>query len=197
TPTREIGSDDRQIISMEPKFTGGFSTHVAYKHIDLNVVTAFNCGGKLISTLYGSNGYMNLLSGRRENVDVDYWTEDNTNAKYPKPGGITDSNNPKYGSTLGYFSASYWKVRNITLGYDFSGQRWLKNFGIDNLRAYFTVQNPFVICSPFHKETGLDPETNSYGDENVAVSGVQSRFLTVAYNSPNTRNYLFGINLTF
>lgn len=70
--------------------------------------------------------------------------------------------------------------------------------GIQSLRAYLSVQNPFIICSPFHKETGLDPETNSYGNENVAVTeGIQKRFLTVGTNSPSTRNYLFGINLTF
>ena len=198
TPVRQIGPDDRQIISMEPKFTGGFSTRVAYKGFDLNVITAFKCGGKLISTLHHSNGYLNMLAGRRGQVDVDYWTEENTNAKYPKPGGIQSGDNPKYGSTLGYFDASYWKVRNISLGYKFDEQKWLKNFGIQSLRAYVSIQNPFVICSPFHKETGLDPETNSYGNENVAVtSGIQRRFLTVGTNAPSTRNYLFGINLTF
>ena len=198
TPVRQIGPDDRQIISMEPKFTGGFSTRVAYKGFDLNVITAFKCGGKLISTLHHSNGYLNMLTGRRGQVDVDYWTEENTNAKYPKPGGIQSGDNPKYGSTLGYFDASYLKVRNISLGYKFDEQKWLKNFGIQSLRAYVSIQNPFVICSPFHKETGLDPETNSYGNENVAVtSGIQKRFLTVGTNAPSTRNYLFGINLTF
>lgn len=198
TPVRQIGPDDRQIISMEPKFTGGFSTRVAYKGFDLNVITAFKCGGKLISTLHHSNGYLNMLTGRRGQVDVDYWTEENTNAKYPKPGGIQSGDNPKYSSTLGYFDASYWKVRNISLGYKFDEQKWLKNFGIQSLRAYVSIQNPFVICSPFHKETGLDPETNSYGNENVAVtSGIQKRFLTVGTNAPSTRNYLFGINLTF
>lgn len=198
TPVRQIGPDDRQIISMEPKFTGGFSTRVAYKGFDLNVITAFKCGGKLISTLHHSNGYLNMLTGRRGQVDVDYWTEENTNAKYPKPGGIQSGDNPKYGSTLGYFDTSYWKVRNISLGYKFDEQKWLKNFGIQSLRAYVSIQNPFVICSPFHKETGLDPETNSYGNENVAVtSGIQKRFLTVGTNAPSTRNYLFGINLTF
>lgn len=101
TPVRQIGPDDRQIISMEPKFTGGFSTRVAYKGFDLNVITAFKCGGKLISTLHHSNGYLNMLTGRRGQVDVDYWTEENTNAKYPKPGGIQSGDNPKYGSTLG------------------------------------------------------------------------------------------------
>lgn len=198
TPVRQIGPDDRQIISMEPKFTGGLSTRVAYKGFDLNIITAFKCGGKLISTLHHANGYLNMLTGRRGQVDVDYWTEENTNAKYPKPGGIQSGDNPKYGSTLGYFDASYWKVRNISLGYKFDQHKWLKDFGIQSLRAYVSIQNPFVICSPFHKETGLDPETNSYGNENVAVtSGIQNRFLTVGTNSPSTRNYLFGINLTF
>lgn len=197
TPVRAVGPDDRQIISLEPKFTGGFSTRVAYKGFDLNVITAFKCGGKLISTLHHAGGYLNMLTGRRGNVDVDYWTEENTNAKYPKPGGIQSGDNPKYGSTLGFFDASYWKVRNISLGYNFDRHKWLKDFGIQSLRAYVTVQNPFVICSPFHKETGLDPETNSYGNENSATAAFQKRFLTVGTNSPSTRNYLFGINLTF
>ena len=198
TPTRAINSEDRQIISMEPKLQGGFSTRLAYKGFDLNVITAFKWGGKLISTLHHANGYLNMLTGRRGNVDVDYWTPENTDAKYPKPGGIQSGDNQKYGSTLGYFDASYWKVRNVSLGYNFENQKWLQRMGVQSLRAYLTVQNPFVIYSPFHNETGLDPETNSYGNENVAVtSGIQNRFLTVGTNSPSTRNYLFGINLTF
>ena len=199
SPTRAIGAEDRQILDTNPKFQGGFSTRVAYKGFDLNIIGAFKYGGILISTLHSSSDYLNMLSGRRGNVDVDYWTEENTDAKYPKPGGIMSSDNPKYGSTLGYFDASYWKIRTITLGYTFDNQKqkWLRDLGVDNLRAYFTVQNPFVICSPFHKETGLDPETNSYANENVAVASGPSRFLTVGTNSPSTRNYLFGISLTF
>lgn len=199
SPTRAIGAEDRQILDTNPKFQGGFSTRVAYKGFDLNIIGAFKYGGILISTLHSSSGYLNMLSGRRGNVDVDYWTEENTDAKYPKPGGIMSSDNPKYGSTLGYFDASYWKIRTITLGYTFDNQKqkWLRDLGVDNLRAYFTIQNPFVICSPFHKETGLDPETNSYANENVAVASGPSRLLTVGTNSPSTRNYLFGISLTF
>lgn len=199
SPTRAINAEDRQILDTNPKFQGGFSARVAYKGFDLNIIGAFKYGGILISTLHSSNGYLNLLNGKTGNVDVDYWTEENTDAKYPKPGGIMSSDSPKYGSTMGYFDASYWKIRTITLGYTFDNQKqkWLKNLGVDNLRAYFTVQNPFVICSPFHKETGLDPETNSYADENVAVSSGPSRLLTIGTNSPSTRNYLFGISLTF
>lgn len=198
TPVRAIGPDDRQIRKLEPDFQGGFNTRVAYKDFDLSVVGAFKSGGTLISTLYSSNGYLNMMSGRRGNVKVDYWTPENTNAKYPKPGGITSGDNPKYGSTLGYFSASYLKIRTITLGYNFK-QEWIKNAGISRLRLYCTVQNPFVMFSPYYDESGMDPETNSYGNENAAVPYSQNlrRLLTIGTNTPSTRNYLIGINLTF
>jgi TonB-linked SusC/RagA family outer membrane protein len=197
-PKRAIGPDDRQIIDLDPKVMGGFNTRVAYKGFDLSAVGAFRFGGKLISTLYSSAGYLNMLSGRRGNVKVDYWTPENTDAKYPKPGGITDGDNPKYGSTLGLFDASYVKIRTITLGYNFN-QGWVKNIGINKLRVYGTVQNPFVLFSPYHRETGMDPETNSYGNENAAVSYSSNlrRLLTIGTNTPSTRNYMIGINLTF
>jgi TonB-linked SusC/RagA family outer membrane protein len=199
TPTRMINSSDQQIISLEPKFQGGFNTRVAYKGFDLGIIGAFKSGGVLISTLYSSSGYLNLLTGRRGNVKVDYWTTDNTGAKYPAPGasGVYSGDNPKYGSTMGYFDGSYMKIRTITLGYNLDHINWIKNTGIDKLRLYVTIQNPFVMFSPYNKETGMDPETNSYGNENQASPGYQRRLLTIGTNTPSTRNYLIGINLTF
>ena len=196
SPVRQINADDRQIIDVNPDFQGGFNTRVGYKGFDLSIVGAFKSGGKLISTLYSSAGYLNMLTGRRNNVKVDYWTPENTGAKYPKPGGIESSNNPKYGSTLGYFDASYLKVRTITLGYDFKPDL-TKKLGVTKLRVYATVQNPFVLFSPYHDESGMDPETNSYGDENQAVASYKERLLVIGTNTPATRNYLIGLNVTF
>lgn len=196
TPVRAIGPADRQIIDIDPDFQGGFNTRVAYKGFDLSLVGLYKSGGVLLSTLYGSTGYLNLMSGRRGNVKVDYWTPDNTDARYPKPGGIMSSDNPKYGSTLGYFDASFLKIRTITLGYDFN-ENVIRNSNV-RMRMYFTVQNPFVLFSPYHKESGMDPETNSYGDENAATTGQYNRrILTIGTNTPSTRNFLLGVNLTF
>ena len=200
-PTRAIGSEDRQIISMEPDLIGGFHTTVGYKGFDLNVIGAFQVGGKLISAIHSSNGYLNMMTGRRNNIDIDYWTEENTGAKYPKPGGIQSGDNPKYGSTLGYFDAGYLKIRAITLGYNFDKLSFVKNLGISRLRLYATVQNPFVLFSPFNNESGLDPETNSWANENTAVAygeySGKHKMPIVGYNTPATRNFLFGINVTF
>ena len=197
SPKRQINASDRQIMDVNPDFQGGFNTRVAYKGFDLNVIGAFQRGGILISSIYSSAGYLNMLSGRRNNVKVDYWTPENTDARYPKPGGIESSNNPKYGSTLGYFDASYLKVRNITLGYNFNSQL-TRSLGVNKLYIYTTIQNPFVLFSPYHDESGMDPETNSLGDENQAVTtAYKKRLLVIGTNSPSTRNYLIGLNVTF
>ncbi|MEL7599267.1 MAG: SusC/RagA family protein [Bacteroidetes bacterium GWD2_45_23] len=201
-PVRQIGAADRQIISADPDWLGGFNTRVAYNNWDLNVIGTYQHGGILVSSLHASNGYLNMLSGRRGNVKVDYWTPENSDAKYPKPGGIQSGDNPKYGSTLGYFDASYFKVGQISLGYNFDTKAdWIRKASITNARIYFSIQNAFVLFSPFNDESGLDPVTNSYGDENAAVTTSLpyngNTMLTVGTNTPQTRNFLVGINLTF
>ena len=200
-PTRQIGENDREVMSMEPDLIGGFNTTVGYKGFDLTVIGAFQIGGKLISAIHSANGYLNMLTGRRGQLDVDYWTEQNTGAKYPKPGGIQSGDNPKYGSTLGYFNAGYLKFRAITLGYNFDNLKAIKDLGISRLRLYATVQNPFVLFSPFNNESGLDPETNSFATQNTAV-GIDGytgkhKMPIVGYNTPATRNFIFGLNVTF
>ncbi|WP_307307545.1 SusC/RagA family TonB-linked outer membrane protein [Epilithonimonas hungarica] len=196
TPVRAIGADDRQIIDTAPDWQGGFNTKFSYKNFELSAVGAFQHGGVLISTLYGSASYLNRLTGRGNNVDVDYWTPDNTDAYYPRPGRQLSGDNPKYSSTLAMFDASYLKIRTITLGYNVN-KEFLKDLQLNSLRIYFTVTNPFVLFSPYHKFSGMDPEPNSTGDQNQAVSGYQSRQLVIGTNNPSTRNYLMGLNLTF
>lgn len=196
SPTRAINASDRQIIDTDPDFQGGFNTNLTYKGFDFSAVGAFKSGGVLISTLYGGASYLNLLNGRRSNVDVDYWTPDNRDAEYPNPRGIRSGDNPKYMSTMGYFDASYVKIKAITFGYTLD-QQFMRDLGIEKLRLYVTAQNPFVLFSPYHKQSGMDPETNSLGDENQAVASYQRRFLVIGTNTPTTRNYLFGLNLTF
>lgn len=199
-PTRLINDDDKQILgSAEPDFQGGFNTSVSYKDFDLSIVGSYQSGGLLVSAIHSHTGYLNLLSGRRGQISVDYWTESNPTNAYPKAGGTEYTNNPKYGSTLAYFDASYCKINTITLGYNLP-KNTLKSLGISRLRAYVTAQNPFVFASPYYSETGLDPQPNSKGDEAQATaenSVVPTRINIVGYNTPSTRTYLVGLNITF
>lgn len=196
-----LNNDDRQIYDIQPDFEGGFNTLVAYKGFDLSIIGIFKKGGTLLSSLYSSAGYLNNLNTRSgNNVKVDYWTPGNGHANdfntfAPRPGGV-GGDNPAYGSTMGYFSASYLKIRTITLGYNFS-EKWLKSTGIQRVRVYCTVSNPFILFSPYTKMSHMDPETNSYGDQNSAVSAAPHRILTIGTNTPSTRDYIFGLNVTF
>ena len=73
------------------------------------------------------------------------------------------------------------------------------------MRLFATVQNPFVLFSPFYKESGMDPETNSGVDNNgnrqnsaTGTNGFISQGIaTIGANVPTTRNFMLGLNLTF
>jgi hypothetical protein len=196
-----LDNDDRQIYDVQPDFEGGFNTRVAYKGFELGITGIFKSGGLLVSTLYSSAGYLNNLNTRSgNNVKVAYWTPNNSHANdfntfAPRPGGV-GGDNPAFGSTMGYFSASYLKIRTMTLGYTFE-QSWLTRNGIHGLRVYCTVENPFIFFSPYTKMSHMDPETNSYGDQNTAVQAAPHRILTIGTNTPSTRNYNIGLNVSF
>ena len=198
SPTRAINSTDRVPINAEAIFQGGFNTNLSWRNWDLSVIGSFQAGGILLSSLHSGNSYLNMLTGRRGQLDVDYWTPSNTNARYPRPGSLVSSDNPKYASTLAYYDGSYLKIRTITLAYRFHKLPALRRAGIDNLRVYATLQNPgLVLFSDFTRETGLDPESNANGGSTASGRPGPSRLSYVGYNTPNTRNFLLGVNLTF
>ena len=185
TPTRAINSNDQVPYSAEATFMGGFNTRLAWKNLDLTIIGDFQVGGIFMSSLH--TGYDNLMSGRRGQIDVDYWTPENPNVKYPRPGSTIVTDSPKYASLMGQFDGTYAKIQTITLGYTMHRIPFFQRLGISNLRVYFTAQNPFVIYSAFSAETGLIHQGN-------ARSG---RMASFSNSTPQTHNYLLGINLTF
>ena len=197
-PVRAFSADDRVPIVVDPKFAGGFNTNVTWRNLDLSIIGSFQCGGILLSSLHTSNSYLNMLTGRRGQIDVDYWTPENTSARYPRPGSILSGDNPKWSSVLAQYNGSYAKIRTITLGYSLHRLGALKRAGISTLRVYGTLQNPgIVLFSDFFNETGLDPEPNANSGSTASGRPGPGRLSYVGYNTPNTRNVLFGVNLTF
>ena len=185
SPTRAINSNDQVPYSAEATFMGGFNTRVSWKDLDLTIIGDFQVGGIFMSSLH--TGYDNLMSGRRGQIDLDYWTPENPNVKYPRPGSTIVTDSPKYASLMGQFDGTYAKIQTITLGYTMHRLPFIQKLGISNLRVYFTAQNPFVIYSAFTAETGLIHQGN-------ARSG---RMASFSNSTPQTHNYLLGINLTF
>jgi len=133
------GNNDRQIIGWtRPRWIVGMTNTVTYKQLDFSIF------------LYGRLHYMYNYGGETEPAryvtrEVNYYTENNINAEFQKPifnaGGAPLD--PYYAS-LGYLHASFIKIRNISLGYNFKS---IAKVGITNLRIYAQVQNPGMLYS--------------------------------------------------
>ena len=80
-------------------------------------------------------------------------------------------------------NGSFFRMKNISLGYTFRGN-WMKKAGVDNLRVYASGNNLLTLT----KYKGLDPD---FVNTNIWNMGTDS----FAY--PNTRSVMFGVEFTF
>lgn len=108
-------------------------------------------------------------------VQTDYWTPENPDARYPRLAPNATYGNNGHQSDFWFFDASYCRVKYMQLGYTFD-QLGLKKMGISSIRLYVNAQNPFT----FAKDDLVDPE---------------SRGQMGAY--PLVKTYSFGVNLNF
>ena len=141
-----------------PDWTLGINTRLDYKQFDFSFSGRANIGnyvynnvasGALYSTVYNQSGFYNNV------------TKQINNAKFT---------NTQYFSDLYIENASFFKMDNISLGYNLE-----KSF---RARFSLTLQNAFTIT----KYNGLDPEVNS---------GIDNNFY------PRPRIFVLGVNLTF
>ncbi len=178
---------DRIILgSSQPKWEGGMTNRFSYRGFDLTIVAFARWGHMIRSNLHGG-GFVNTFQGTYNNIKTRYWTPTNGENEYPKP-NANNTNTPN-NSLLGYFKGSYLKIRTISLGYNLS-QSFLRRFGIRGARAYTTVEDPFILFSPFvNKYGGLDPEAAG-GSGNPSIA-------TLNLDTPSNWTIIFGINISF
>jgi TonB-linked SusC/RagA family outer membrane protein len=191
-PDGKIDATDRYITrKFEPDFEFGFTNRFTFKNFDMDVVTYGQVGGTLVSTIHQPQAYVNRLEGRRNNLKVDYWREDNPTNAFPR---INSAMVDTYYSTLGYYNASYWKIKTITLGYSIP-DKFISKLKISGLRVYVTCNNVATLFSPYmSKAGGVDPQPTGYFTTENGGGKQESRQLTVGMNTPPTRQFLFGIN---
>lgn len=182
-----VDTNDKHIIGDNiPDFTYGISTRFAYNNFDLSFL--FN--GVQGVSVYDRSLFLTLLSNEsfsnasQEAFDNRFHPTNNPNGSFPQPDANL-SNNRKAARTSTFFleDASYFRIRNITLGYSFS-ERLLKNIGFSKFRIYATAKNP-VIWTKFR---GFNPEQTSGNP------------LTPGYtlgNYPSEKSMVFGVNMSF
>ncbi len=198
-----ITEADRKVIGDgDAKWQGGITNRFTYKGFDLAFVITARFGGLLVSTLHQPNAnYLTPLDGRRNALKVDYWTPNNPTNWFPAPqtqiSGVSDA-----WRTLGYYDASYAKLRNISLGYTFNSSV-LNYLKIQSLRVYFNADNLAVLYSPFYKQTGVDPEGTGLGyqgvgsNTNLRSNASGNGFVTIGLATPSRTTYTFGAAIKF
>ena len=115
-----------QIIgNFQPKFETGMTNNVTYKGFDLSISMYARIGMKVVVPYLSSEtggsffaGYNWFLTGRNNQLKVDYWTPSNPTNKFPQPDALAT---PQYNSTLSYVDGSFIKCRTINLGYNIPG----------------------------------------------------------------------------
>ena len=158
-----------------PDFTGGLSTSFEAYGFDLNVQTAFQLGGYVWDSYYMS--LMNSGS-RGTNFHKDMlkrWTPTNTNTNIPAL--AYEGQNQSVDGDFALTSASYFSLRNVTLGYTLP-KNWLQKAGIEKLRIYVTGDNIWLQS----KRKGLDPRQSFSGSTGYSYSALST--------------YSIGLNLT-
>ncbi|MDN3669442.1 TonB-dependent receptor [Echinicola jeungdonensis] len=175
-----INADDRVLSGAPtPDYVWGITNNFTYKGFDLNFLVQGQWGGLIYSTFGramdrpGMSFVENTL-GRHRN-------------RWRSPENPGDGETGKAVSSFGrikntdwLYSSDYWRIRNITLGYDLG--RLLENKRIvSGARIYVTAENFFGD----DKYTGgFNPEAvNNDGDDYGAF--------------PLSRSVVFGVNLKF
>ncbi len=86
---------------------------------------------------------------------MDYWTPQNPDAKYPRI-GLSGFTNNKYPSTYWLVNAYYVRLKNIQIGYSIPPQLF-KRVGLTSCRVFLSAVNLLTITNVAH----FDPETPS------------------------------------
>ena len=135
----KIDADDRVIIgNINPRFTAGWSNTLSWKGLELTLDLQGRFG-YTIST--GGEGQLGMYQQR----EISYWTPSNTGADWQKP-IYNQSGGDPYSGLLGFKDASFVKVRNLSLAYNFN-KNLLKTVGLSGLKLYVQGKNLGMLYS--------------------------------------------------
>jgi iron complex outermembrane receptor protein len=167
----DLTDDMFSYIDPAPKLNYGFNTTFTLKQWSLNVFLRGVSGQKI----FNNTGM--IVSNPTRLPGNNILKEGLTN-------GIKDA---AVASDLWLQNASYLRLDNATLSYNFNKVGFLQN-----LRVYVTGNNLFVIT----KYKGLDPEIRP-GDTNQAYIDASYGSTVGYYYYPRSRSFTLGVNVAF
>ena len=175
--------DKTDLGNPHPDVTTGLTLSAEYKGIDISV-TAYGAFGAQVA-----RSWRKFSDGQYENYTTevyDYWHGEGTSNRFPMLAPGNAGQNFQAISDIYIDDASYVRIQNLTIGYDF--KRLWKTCPFQQLRVYAAAQNLFT----FTGYKGMDPENGmALNDKEAWVTGVD------VGNYPQPRTYMLGVNVKF
>ncbi len=184
-----INEQDKVILgNPNSDFTYGIQTEFRWKDLSLSMAFTGVHGNDILNT---NTRYIGLPSQSSQMV-----TQDAFNSVYrnnnPWIGEYYSNTTPSFQSTTPRVvidkyieDGSFFRCSDITLSYSLP-KSIVQKIRFTNINVYASVKNAFCITD----YSGYDPEVNSF-----AFDGTRPGIDMSSY--PNTRSYIFGINVSF
>lgn len=173
-------ADQGMIGNPHPDVTMGLGLNAAWHGFDISATFHGAFGQQIMKS------YRSYVDFPKQNYTSDIfgrWHGPGTSNRLPR---LTSGTSPNWQfiSDLYMEDGDYWRLQNLTVGYDF--KHLFPSLPLQQLRLYFTAQNLFTITG----YSGMDPEVG-YGGYQDWVSGVDIGFY------PTPRTYMVGVNIKF
>jgi TonB-linked SusC/RagA family outer membrane protein len=188
--------DSRIIGDPNPKWTGSIRSGLRFGKISVSTLFDIRHGGLVYN---GTRGALNAIGTSKESGDLRgksvVFGQDFMPGAVAGPGvgtsAVLDQNwFQNYYSTftfLGqpfYESASFVKLREVSVGYSFTGGFVSRGLGLSSMDVRIAGRN-LAVWTPY---TGADPETNLSGAD-TGARGIDW------FNNPQTRSFVFSVTL--
>lgn len=185
-PDGVLDANDRTVLGdPNPDFVWSFNNTLTYKGFDLNLFLTGVHGQDMLSFTmmelerFSGGGNATTKALRR-------WTPANPNTDVPK----ANSARSYKMSDKFIYDASFVRLKNVTLGYNFP-KPILDKLHMRKFRIYASAQNLLT----FTDYPGLDPEV---GYQNAGSSSNGNQNIGLDYGGyPNIKSYTFGLNIGF
>lgn len=185
-----INDDDRVVLGNAfPRYVFGFNYNFSWKGLDFSMLWQgvgkrdMALRGEMIEAFHGSYSYVIYEH------QLDYWTPDNRDARYPRLINVASSSyqhNYKHSSDRNLYNAAYLRLKDIQIGYTIPAS-YTKKIGMKKVRVFLNGQNLLT----FTKNKFIDPESTEFGNSMDTSSANSGR------NYPTLKYFGGGIEIQF
>jgi len=173
--------DRHEIGNPNPDVTLGVNLGLSWKGLDFSVNGAGAFGMQIMRSY---RSYSDSWWHNYDTTIFNRWHGEGTSNTQPRISG-TGHNNTNYVSTRYMEDADYFKIKSVTLGYDF--KQLIKAMPFQQFRLYVQASDLYT----FTGYTGLDPEVGSSGGADSWASGIDLGLY------PPSRTWTVGASIKF